>query len=105
MDLLLALTPNKHHFVASNDIVLNGGLAFVGAALLETVYVLRRLHTRKIQWKLWSKLRSSDYNFYYDKGYTVQHIPKHAFGSSLAYSNRVLLVGSPYAGYGNHTNH
>ena len=50
-------------------------------------------------------MRSSDYNFYYDKGYTVQHIPKQAFGFLLACSNRVLLVGAPYAGYGNHTNH
>ena len=57
------------------------------------------------KWEIWSKLRSSDYNFYYDKGYTVQHIPKQDFDSSLAYSNRVLLVGAPYAGYGNHTNH
>ena len=84
---------------SSDSISLYGDLAFIGNKSTETVHVYRRTFQRNhFQWSLWQILRSPDFEVdIYDENYTVEHMHVQQFGSALAYSNRTLLVGAPFA--------
>ena len=80
-------------------------LAFVGCPGTESTYVYRRTtasHQPQLVWNLWTVLKSSEYDYdLYDNGFTTIHIHVQGFGSALASSNRLLLIGAPYADYAN----
>ncbi len=103
-EILLA----EHRYAGNGALAIQRDLIFVGAASNEAVYVYRRQYDKslgKSVWKQWTKLRSSEYDFdVYDNGYTIKHVHKQNFGISLSASNRLLIVGSPYADYGNKGN-
>lgn len=97
----------KHNFAGKKSTAISENVAFIGASGLETVFVYRRYidNDNNVSWKPWSKLKSSDYDFdMYDNGYTTTHIHQQQFGISVSYKDRLLLVGAPYADYGNQGN-
>jgi len=103
-----SVVTDEHQYGRRGAIALNGDVAFVGAPMLETVYVFRRHFTvgyTNITWSLWSILRSSDYDYdLYDRGNSVRHVHRQSFGVTLDVSGRLLLVGAPHADYGNRGN-
>ena len=95
-------------FGGPDAIALQGDMAFVGSSLMEAVYVFRRSHKQNegfVQWDPYSILRSSDYDYdIFGHDFTVRHIHRQNFGVALSTSGRSLLVGAPYADYGNRGN-
>lgn len=95
-------------FGAPDAIALQGDLAFVGSSFMEAVYVFRRSYKVNegfVQWDAYSILRSSDYDYdIFGHDFTVRHIHRQNFGVALSTSGRSLLVGAPYADYGNRGN-
>ncbi|KAL3786858.1 hypothetical protein HJC23_013779 [Cyclotella cryptica] len=93
----------EHRF--GGAIALYEDVAFVGAPGLEAVYVFRRSYISGkgfITWDIYDMLRCSDYDFdIYGQDFTSRHIHHQAFGVSLAARQRSLLVGAPFADYGN----
>ncbi|KAL9183329.1 hypothetical protein ACHAXT_005116 [Thalassiosira profunda] len=67
----------EDNFASRDAVALNGDVAFVGCSAREQVYAFRR------------------------SGFTVQHTHQQGFGTALAADGRLLLVGAPYADYGN----
>lgn len=86
-------------------VALYGDMAFIGAPGVETVYAYRRSFLPGqgfVQWELYAKLRSTDYDFdVYGQDYSIPHIHRQSFGIALATNRRSLLVGAPFADYGN----
>uniref|UniRef100_A0A7S4JS32 Calx-beta domain-containing protein n=1 Tax=Odontella aurita TaxID=265563 RepID=A0A7S4JS32_9STRA len=99
---------SQHHFATAGSIALYGDIAFVGSPVVETVYSWRKIflpEKNEFDWVSWSVLRSSAYDYdVYDNGFTVRHMHRQDFGVSLAVHQRTLLVGAPYADYGNRGN-
>lgn len=95
-------------FGGPDAIALQGDMAFIGSSLMEAVYVFRRSHVQNegfVQWDPYSILRSSDYDFdIFGHDFTVRHIHRQNFGVALTASGRSLLVGAPFADYGNRGN-
>ena len=93
----------EHRF--GEAVALCEDMLFVGAPGLETVYAFRRSFVAGqgfVEWNLYSTLRSSDYDFdVYSRNFTVKHLHRQSFGVALAASHRSLLVGAPFADYGN----
>jgi hypothetical protein len=89
------------------SVALYGDMAFVGAPELETVYAFRRLFVEGqgfANWELYSQLRA-DYDFdVYGQDFTIHHLHRQSFGLALAADRRSLLIGAPYADYGNRGN-
>ena len=90
-------------FASSGSISINGDVVFIGAPIVETVYVYRRvLGDLERKWEPWSRLQSSKYDYdLYGNDYSIRHIHQQLFGNAVASSDRLLLVGAPYADYGN----
>jgi len=92
-------------FGGPDAIALQGDMAFVGSSHMEAVYVFRRSHVnneRYVHWDPYSILRSSDYDYdIFGHDFTVRHIHRQNFGVALSASGRSLLVGAPFADYGN----
>ena len=100
-------THAKHNFAAKKSTIISDNIAFIGASGLETVFIYRRFvgDNNTVSWRPWTKLRSSDYDFdLYDNGNTIPHMHYQKFGTSISYKDRLLLVGAPYADYGNQGN-
>ena len=95
-------------FGGPDAIALQGDMAFVGSSLMEAVYVFRRSHVQSegfVQWDPYSILRSSDYDYdVFGQDFTVRHIHRQNFGVAVTGSGRSLLVGAPFADYGNRGN-
>jgi len=93
-------------FGALNSVSLSGDLAIVGCRYMEAVYIYRRIFTDGyFQWTDGFKLQSSDFDFdVYDLNFSVEHVHKQSFGTSVAVQKRTLLVGAPFADYGNRGN-
>ena len=98
-----ATLSSEDRFGGQNAIALHEDIAFVGSSSMEQVYVFRRTYIAGVaSWDPYSILRSSDYDFdIYGQGFTLQHMHHQGFGIALAASQRTLLVGAPYADYGN----
>jgi hypothetical protein len=92
-------------FGGTGAIALIGDMAFVGSSKMEQVYVFRRSYVVGegfISWASYSILRSSDFDYdVWGHGFSDKHIHQQGFGVALAASYRTLLVGAPYAHYGN----
>jgi hypothetical protein len=95
----------EHRFGGANAIALHDDLAFVGSSLMEAVYVFRRSYVKNqglVHWESYTVLRSSHFDYdVYGQGNTVKHVHRQDFGVALAASQRSLLVGAPFADYGN----
>ena len=93
----------EHRF--GEAVALCDDVLFIGAPGLETVYAFRRSFVAGqgfVGWNLYTTLRSSDYDFdVYSRDFTVKHLHRQSFGEALAASHRSLLVGAPFADYGN----
>ena len=86
-------------------IALSGDLAFFGSSELETVWSFRRTYSSErseFSWAPWKILRSNEYDFdLYRRGSSARHMHLQYFGFALAADRRSLLVGAPFADYGN----
>ena len=95
-------------FGEKDSIALQGDMAFVGSSYMEAVYVFRRSHVHNqgfVEWNPYAILRSSDYDYdVYGQDFSVRHIHHQNFGVALTASGRSLLVGAPFADYGNRGN-
>src|SRR6056300_395085 len=95
-------------FGGPNAIALQGDVAFVGSSFMEAVYIFRRSYVQDegfISWDPYSILRSSDYDYdVFGHNFTVRHIHHQNFGVAVTASERSLLVGAPFADYGNRGN-
>ena len=81
---------------------MDGDVVVIGASGLECVFLYRRTHdaiTDIWEWSGGQKIVSSDYDFDYILGNTYMHVQN--FGTAVALSKRTLVVGAPYADYGN----
>ncbi len=94
----------EHNFAGKGSIAAGRDIAFIGSSGLDTIYVYRRFvdEAGEVLWQPWTKLRSNDYDYdRYDNGYKTHHVHKQLFGVSVSSHGRLLLVGAPYADYGN----
>ncbi|KAL7554992.1 hypothetical protein ACHAWF_018570 [Thalassiosira exigua] len=92
-------------FGGRGAIALLGDMAFVGSSTMEQVYVFRRSYVAGegvVRWDSYAILRSGDYDFdVYGHNFSIKHRHLQGFGTALAGSKRTVLVGAPYADYGN----
>ncbi len=92
-------------FGGAGAIALYGDMAFVGSSKMEQVYVFRRSYVDGegfSSWASYSVVRSSDFDYdVWGHGFTDKHMHQQGFGVALAASYRTLIVGAPYASYGN----
>jgi hypothetical protein len=90
-------------FGGRGGLALHEDMAFVGSLTTEQVYVYRRSYVAgEFSWDPYSILRSSDFDYdVYGQGFSVKHMHRQGFGMALAASHRCLIVGAPYANYGN----
>ncbi|KAJ1454589.1 hypothetical protein M885DRAFT_588046 [Pelagophyceae sp. CCMP2097] len=92
-----------HGFGAA--VAMSSDVAVVGAAGLEAVYIYRRKYSRPSDSWRWDTtaevLRSQDYDFDVLQGGFVIAVHEQGFGTSVALDRNTLIVGAPYADYGN----
>ena len=93
-------------FGGRGGLALHEDMAFVGSLTMEQVYVFRRSYVAGVvSWDPYSILRSSSFDYdVYGQGFSVKHMHRQGFGMALAASHRCLIVGAPYANYGNRGN-
>jgi len=98
-----ATLASEDWFGGRGGLALHEDMAFVGSLTTEQVYVYRRSYVAgEVSWDPYSILRSSDFDYdVYGQGFSVKHMHRQGFGMALAASHRCLIVGAPYANYGN----
>ena len=105
-------TRAEHQYATFRTVAISGDVIAIGSSKLECVWVYYRTYTKDTvhgdgvvgswSWSAGVKLTSSEYDYdVYGKLDTLQHMHRQDFGVSLAISGRTLLVGAPYAEYGN----
>lgn len=96
---------SEDRFGGRGAIALNEDMAFVGSSTIEQVYVFRRSFVTGqgfIRWEFYQILRSSAYDYdLYGNGFSTKHLHQQGFGMAIATSKRALIVGAPFADYGN----
>jgi len=88
----------RDRFGSRGTLGLDGHLLCVGAPGFEAIFAFMRVYVNDA-W-VWSEailLRSSDFD--YDIIYTVVHLHRMEFGTSVAVSGRSVAVGAPFADY------
>ena len=96
----------ENYFGGLRTITLHDDIAVIGSPRTEAAFIFRRIiKAELISWKFWTMLRSSEFDYdVYGNGFTIHHVHRQGFGTSLSLNRRVLLIGAPYADYGNRGN-
>mmetsp|Transcript_31945 Transcript_31945/g.108459 ORF Transcript_31945/g.108459 Transcript_31945/m.108459 type:complete len:1614 (+) Transcript_31945:44-4885(+) len=98
-----AATRRSHNFGGRGALAVDGDVAVVGASGLECVYVFRRTWDgAAFAWNGAPELvRSLDYDYDVLLGGTWTRVHEQGFGTAVALSGNTLVVGAPFADYGN----